>query len=115
MTLDTSKKENRTVDTNIKLFKRFLKDIGLYHIYIEERKQYISRIEVIHFSDDNIFNPVKTLKYLPQLINASFIWAKTSSPSLWATLNQLTYNMNLGGTFTADKMSWIKDEIKKYE
>ena len=86
--------------SDIKKFKRFLKELGLYRVYVHERNKYIDRENFRYISNGyaqrydkktDFWKPVE--KYhddVGRIIDASLTWANTNNRELWSKLNSIT-------------------------
>ena len=75
-----------TIEEKTKLFQRFLKELGIYKIYIYDnkickRENLRDTIEYLdnNFCEDDYDTP-------SEVINHSLIWADTAHELLWSTL-----------------------------
>ena len=73
------KKRELCIKKKIKLFSRFLKELGLYTRWIEERKKVVRHKE-------EIFNVLFSYDTLSDVIDYSFVWRYTNNPSIWEEL-----------------------------
>lgn len=74
------------IDYDPKYFIRILKDIGLYHVWIKERKKYIFNTK------RHLFPNLR--KTFAEIICDSFYWENTSNEMLWHNLyySGVSYN-----------------------
>ncbi len=73
-----------TKKEKIKLFKRFLKELGIYDAWMRNRKNHCKI-----FNCTKIFAPLKNNE-IPEVINSSFAWVDTDCSYLWALLYNVT-------------------------
>ena len=94
-------------ERNIKRFKRILKELGIYTLYIRERRKQYPGIEV--------FSVAGRYSSLSSIIDYSLTWANTKNPDLWPELTyaieressqHIDYFYNLG--------TGALDKIKKH-
>ena len=85
---------------DIRKFKRFLKEIGLYRIYVYERSRLIDRENFFHLNNGyaqrynkkiDFWRPVeKHYDDVGRIIDASLTWTNTNNRELWSKLNSIT-------------------------
>jgi hypothetical protein len=99
---------------NIKRFKRILKELGIYALYIRERKR--------QYPNSGVFSVAERYSHLGNLIDYSFTWANTKNPNLWPELTyavegeisqDVDYFSNLG-TGALDKLKKHLEKNKCY-
>ena len=65
-------------EKNIKHFKRILKELGIYALYIKERRRLSPYV--------GVFSVAGRHASLSNIIYFSFTWADTKNPNLWPEL-----------------------------
>ena len=78
MKLDERTKKKR------KIFKRFLKELGIYNAWVTARKTYLR----IHnnYTDVCLWDPVDDYDYIDSIIEDSFNWAESGHLEMWRNL-----------------------------
>jgi hypothetical protein len=76
---DKEERELR-IKKKIKLFSRFLKELGLYTRWIEERKK------AVGYDKEYIFHVLFNYETLSEIIDLSFTWDDTKNPAIWEQL-----------------------------
>ena len=80
----------------IKLFKRFLKELGLYNEWLKQRKDWIKIVRPRSKTNSkNIFECVNENFYLALIINDSFSWGRTNNSEMWRELYSEAYEYNV--------------------
>lgn len=77
---------NEIPKERIKKFKRILKELGLYSVWLKERKKYIKRHD-----DVNVYDVLKHEK-LDNIIDYSFCWEVTPCRKVWIALYEHSLN-----------------------
>ena len=91
---------------NQKAFKRLLKEIGIYHLWVKNRKEYL------HFIKKNV-EPSQIISFnlsfygnfmmFSNAIRYSFDWLSTGIPNLWADLAHTSNNYGSNQDILNDK------------
>lgn len=86
--------------SDIKKFKRFLKELGLYSAYVHERGKYIDWENFVCISNGGVQRYGKKIDFwntvekyyddVGRIIDCSFRWADTNNRLLWSELNYIT-------------------------
>lgn len=80
----------------IKMFTRFLKELGLYNEWLKQRKDWIKILKPrSKTSRKNIFECVNENFYLALIINDSFSWGRTNNREMWRELYSEAYEYNV--------------------
>jgi hypothetical protein len=94
-------------ERNIKRFKRILKELGIYNLYIRERRK--------QYPDVKVFSVAGRYSSLSSIIDYSFTWADTKNPDLWP---ELTYAIDREFSQSIDYFSNLGngalDKLKKH-
>ena len=100
----------------VKKFKRLLKDIGVYSVWLKERKKYLAT-EYRKITNDNIFRPVKSFpNNVGEIINLSFIWSDTNNRMMWIELFRKTHYKSIDNCLSeqiTDDLKLIVSKIKR--
>ena len=73
------------IKKRVKCFKRILKELGLYSVYIRERRKLRPT--------NNVFSVVERHKSLSIIIDYSFTWNDTDNSEIWSELCHISgYN-----------------------
>lgn len=71
---------------SINKFKRFLKELGLYSVWLKERKKYIKK-----YDNTSVYDVLK-YETLDDIIDYSFCWSDTPCQKVWIALNEHSLN-----------------------
>lgn len=94
-------------ERNIKCFKRILKELGIYNLYIRERRK--------QCPNAGVFSVAGRYSSLSSIIDYSLTWADTKNPDLWP---ELTYaiererSQDIGYFYSFE--TGALDRVKKY-
>lgn len=94
-------------EKNVKRFKRILKELGIYNLYIRERRKQYPGVEV--------FSVAGRYSSLSSIIDYSFTWADTKNPELWPELTyaiEREYSQNID--YFSNLGNGALDKLKKY-
>ena len=94
-------------EKNIKCFKRILKELGIYNLYIRERRN--------QYPDLKVFSVAGRYSSLSSIIDYSLTWADTKNPGLWPELTyaierERSQDMGYFSNFGTGAL----DRVKKY-
>ena len=76
----------------IRAFIRILKEIGIYTLYINCRKEYFSNRDIL-YTRKNIFEFAKDIDTFSRMIDNSLSWCDTICEDLWYRLYDEAYGM----------------------
>lgn len=97
-------------EEKIKLFKRFLKELGIYDAWMRNRKRHC---ELLYST--KIFAPLDN-NSIQDVINSSFPWVSTDCCYLWHLLWDITPGMYFENAIdflsNKNKLNTIKKKIK---
>lgn len=74
MKLDEITKKKR------KIFKRFLKELGIYNTWVTARKDFVRNM------NECVWEPVDSNNYINSIIEDSFSWADSGNIEIWMNL-----------------------------
>ena len=106
----------------IAIFKRFLKEMGVYTLWLCERKKHIHNVNMSNMvlGDcrrmemwDCVSSTNDNLMFFPRSLISSFCWAATKTPKLWGELYRLTVGFQ-PGDILENKIEIIKKEVKHF-
>lgn len=107
----------------IAIFKRFLKEMGVYTLWLCERKKHVHKANIIPnivLGDwrrveiwDCVNSANDNLMFFPQGLISSFSWASTKTPQLWGELYRLTVGFQ-PGDILENKIEIIKKEVEPF-
>lgn len=97
------KHELSSHETRVKVFKRILKDSGLYHLFMEERKLYHTHL--------GPFDEVSISFH--GSIDYSLCWADTKDEELWSEIYDLAGRYDDALSMSVDHTELIR-ELKQY-
>ena len=91
--------------TNVQKFKRFLKELGIYSVWLKERKKFIKK----HRPGEEIFRYAIAYGYnVGEIINLSFWWDETSNENLWCKLSRMTYMVSISSCLDEQRIKGLK-------
>ena len=103
--------------SNTSKFCRILKELGIYSLWLRERKKFIlSDFSEKSCGKDQVFNCVKI--GLCDCINESFTWEKTSNRQMWQELfYEASFNgMTLNNTIRNEKsLKKLRECVMRYK
>ena len=95
----------------IKLFKRFMKEIGLYNSWVENRVKGNIYTEKTYGIKRSVWDVLNHYHNLSAIIFFSFTWARTDNTVLWQTIHYRGKNIDIDN-YTAEDIEYIKKEIE---
>ena len=94
------------------MFKRLLKELGLYSIWLKERKKFLkNNLTSSHKKQANeeIFRYAIAYGHnVGEIINASFCWAETNNENLWRKLSRMTYMVSISSCLDEQRIKGLK-------
>jgi hypothetical protein len=102
--------ENKKINN----FKRLLKELGIYSLWLTERKYY-SRITYKSITLKTIFYPVTNYWLFGDIINYSFSWETTSHPQMWEDIFYSVGRMTAEDVLANEtSLERLKETINKF-
>ena len=99
------------MEKHIKIFKRILKEIGIYNYYIDCRKKRIKNRGLVY---ESVFSYVTPNSLFCHIIDLSLHWSETFTPSLWCELYEETKGMYCYDLLeNDDKINVLRSIVKK--
>ena len=95
----------------IKLFKRFMKEIGLYNSWVRNRIKGNIHIEKTYRIKRSVWDVLNHYHNLSAIIFFSFTWCLTDKPVLWEIIHCRGKNIDIDN-YTAEDIEYIKKEIE---
>ena len=101
-------------NNEIKKFKRLLKELGIYSVWLKEIKSHLKR--------NNRKIPIK-IKFnhigeyacnVGEVINLSFCWAETNNETMWRMLSNKTYCLSIEECLSDEHIGNLKKIVKRY-
>lgn len=100
----------------IKLFKRFMKEIGLYNSWVAARARVngvIQTEERLTIKMGGKWDIVNRYSNLSSIIFYSFTWRDTGNPALWEIIHHCACKEEIDiDNYTAEDIEYIKKEIE---